>query len=367
MKKIQRKDFIKGASITAVAASTGLLAACNTKKENKTVSINTNETYDWKMVTAWPPGFPILGEYAEKVAKWIAEASDGRMRIQVYGGGELVPALEVFDAVSGGVAEMGHSAPYYWAGKLPAAQIFSSVPFGMTARQMYAWHFFGGGLEMWRELYADFNLYPFPCGNTGGQMGGWFNKEINSIGDFKGLKMRIPGLGGKVITKTGASSILSPGGELYTNLERGVIDALEWIGPYHDYLMGFHKIAKYYYYPGWHEPASMMELMVNREAFEKLPNDLKNIITVASGAVNTLMLSAFDQKNMEYYLKMKKEGRVEFREFSEPVLNKLKAYTDEVMEEITGKDSMSKKAYESFNSFKMNMYDWFKISERNYR
>ena len=367
MKKIQRKDFIKHASIAAVAASTGILAACNPKNDDKNVSVNTGKTYEWKMVTAWPPDFPILGEYASKLVEWIAKASDGRMKIQVYGGGELVPALEVFDAVSGGVAEMGHSAPYYWAGKLPAAQIFSSVPFGMTARQMNAWHYFGGGLELWRELYADFHLYPFPCGNTGGQMGGWFNKEINSIDDFKGLKMRMPGLGGKVISKAGASSILSPGGELYTNLERGVIDALEWVGPYHDYLMGFHKIAKYYYYPGWQEPASMMELIVNKSAYENLPADLQNIIRVAAEASNTLVLATIDQKNMEYYFKLKNEGKVEFREFPDDVLSKLKEFTDEVMEEIMDKDTMSKKAYESFNAFKKNMYDWFAISERNYR
>lgn len=366
MKKFQRRDFIKTASVAAVAASTGILASCNNKKVEKNAAINTGKTYEWKMVTAWPPKFPILGEYAGKIAEWIEKASAGRMKIQVYGGGELVPALEVFDAVSFGVAEMGHSAAYYWAGKAPAAQFFASVPFGMNARQMNAWLYLGGGLELWRELYADFNLYPFPSGNTGGQMGGWFNKEILSVKDLNGLKIRMPGLGGKVITKAGATSILSPAGELYTNLERGVIDALEWIGPYHDYLMGFHKIAKYYYYPGWHEPGSTLELIVNIEAYEELPDDLKAIIKAAAEASNTLILSAFDAKNTEYYLKMQYEENVNFRKFPEEVIKNLKFFSEEVISEIVAKDEMSRKAYDSYTDFRKRISDWFGITERNY-
>lgn len=366
MKKLQRRKFIKTASVAAVAASTGMLVSCNNKKETKTVSINTGKTYEWKMVTSWPPKFPILGEYAGKVAEWIEKASGGRMKIQVYGGGELVPALEVFDSVSFGVAEMGHSAAYYWAGKTPAAQFFASVPFGMNAREMNAWLYFGGGLELWRELYADFNLYPFPSGNTGAQMGGWFNKEISTIKDLKGLKIRMPGLGGKVITKAGATSVLSPGGELYTNLERGVIDALEWIGPYHDYLMGFHKIAKYYYSPGWHEPGSTLELMVNKDAYEELPNDLRAIIKAAAEASNTLILSAFDTKNTEYYLKMQYEENVNFRKFPDEVIKSLKFFSEQVISEIIVNDEMSKKAYDSYTSFKKKMGDWYRVTERTY-
>lgn len=367
MKKIQRRDFIKTASAAAVAASAGLVTGCSTKNEKKPVAVNFNKSYEWKMVTSWPPRFPILGEYANKIAKWIDKASDGRLKIQVYGGGELVPALEVFDAVSFGVAEMGHSASYYWAGKAPAAQFFASVPFGMNARQMNAWLYFGGGLDLWRELYADFSLFPFPCGNTGGQMGGWFNKEINSVRDLKGLKIRMPGLGGKVITKAGATSVLSPGGELYTNLERGVIDALEWIGPYHDYLMGFHKIAKYYYSPGWHEPGSALELFVNNDAYQELPSDLKAIIQNAAAASNNYILAEFDAKNTEYYLKMKKEGQVEFRQFPGDVLNRLKLLTGQVIKDIVSKDSTSKKAYESYTAFQKNISDWFDVTERNYK
>ena len=366
MKKFDRRNFIKSASIATAAAATAGIAACSKKKNNESPSVVTGKTYEWKMVTAWPPQFPILGEYAQKIANWIEAMSQGRMKIQVYGGGELVPALEVFDAVSQGVAEMAHSASYYWAGKIPASQFFASVPFGMNARQMNAWLYFGGGLEIWRELYANFNIYPFASGNTGGQMGGWFNKEIISLDDIKGLKIRMPGLGGKVITKAGATSILSPGGELYTNLERGVIDALEWIGPYHDYLMGFNKISKYYYYPGWHEPGSTLELMVNKNAYEELPNDLKEIIKVAADASNVMILAAFDQKNTEYYHKILNEGKVQFKEFPAEVLNSLKSYSEEVIEEIVSEDAMSKKAIDSYRKFKSSSYEWFKITEKSY-
>ncbi|MGD8306253.1 MAG: TRAP transporter substrate-binding protein [Ignavibacteria bacterium] len=364
MKKLRRRHFIKTASAAAVASAAGLAASCNEKQKTKTVNINTNKKYEWKMVTSWPPKFPILGEYAEKIAEWIDKASDGRLKIQVYGGGELVPALEVFDSVSFGVAEMGHSASYYWAGKAPAAQIFASVPFGMNSRQKNAWLHFGGGLELWRELYADFNLYPFPSGNTGEQMGGWFNKEIKTIKNLEGLKIRMPGLGGKVITKAGAASVLSPGGELYTNLERGVIDALEWIGPYHDYLMGFHRIAKYYYSPGWHEPETVLELMVNKDAYNELPADLKEIIKTAAGASDVMILAAFDAKNAEYMNKLKLEEQVVFKTFPEDVLNTLKHFTDEVLDEIVSSDPMSKKVYDSYLKFKNSVSSWTDLATR---
>lgn len=365
MKKLQRRNFIKTASVVTAAAATGLLASCTTENKKESPAIKTGKTYEWKMVTAWPPQFPILGEYAENLAKWIEQMSSGRIKIQVYGGGELVPALEVFDAVSQGVSEMGHSAAYYWAGKSPASQFFASVPFGMNTRQMNAWLYDGGGLELWKELYAQFNLIPFPTGNTGGQMGGWFNKRIDSIDDLNGLKIRMPGLGGKVITKAGATSVLSPGGELYTNLERGVIDALEWICPYHDYLMGFHKIADYYYYPGWHEPTATLELMVNRFAYEELENDLKEIIRIAAAASNQMMLSAFEAKNAEYYIKMKNEN-VNFVPYPQEVLNRLQLYTKEVINEIISDDLMSKKIYKSYQKFHQMINGWSTISERNY-
>lgn len=366
MKKLHRRNFLKNSSFAAAAVATGTLAACGSENKKSSPSAVDDKTYEWEMVTTWPPHFPILGEFAEELTKWIEVMSGGRMKIQVYGGGELVPAFEIFDAVSQGVTEMGHGAAYYWAGKSPAAQFFTCIPFGMNTQQFNSWLYNGGGIELYDELYAQFNLKGFPCGNTGGQMGGWFNKEINSVADLKGLKIRMPGLGGKVITKAGAASVLSPAGELYTNLERGVIDALEWIGPYHDYLMGFHEIAKYYYYPGWHEPTATLELIVNKNLFDQLPDYLKKIIEVGCMATNIRILSAFEAKDTEYYYKIKNEGKVEIRKYPDDVLAALRKYSDEVIKDIVSGDAASKKVYESAARFKKNIYEWSEIAERNY-
>jgi TRAP-type mannitol/chloroaromatic compound transport system substrate-binding protein len=308
MKKIIRRNFIKTASTAALAAGAIGISGCENNENTSISRIDPSETFKWKMVTTWPPNFPILGEFALKFSELVEKESAGRLKIHVYGGGELVPPFEVFDAVSQGMAEMGHGASYYWAGKTAAAQFFTTVPFGMNTQQFNAWLYNGGGLQLWQELYNNFNLIPFPCGNTGAQMGGWFRKEINSISDIRGLKWRIAGLGGKVVSKAGATSILVPAGELYTNLERGVIDALEWIGPFHDYIMGFHKIASYYYYPGWQEPTAALELIVNKSAYNRLPEDLKKIIETVSARLNIEMLSETEAKNSEYYHKMKEEG-----------------------------------------------------------
>lgn len=367
MKKLERRDFIKAASFSAAAFSAAsIIPGCgNSEKQNNT-SGYSGKTFNWRMVTTWAPHFPLLGEYADKMAEWINEMSGGRLKIQVYGGGELVPALEAFDAVSQGVAEMGHGAAYYWAGKIPAAQFFSGIPFGMNTQQTNAWLYEGGGLELWKETYAPHNLVPIVCGNTGGQMGGWFNKEVNSLADLNGLKIRMPGLGGKVITKAGASAILSPGSELYTNLERGVIDALEWVGPYHDHLMGFHKIAKYYYYPGWQEPTGTIELIINKNAYESLPADLQSIVRLAASAANIQLLSAFEQKNAEYLLKIKNEDKVNFKKFPDEVLNKLTEFSLKVLDEITAADAQSRKVYDSYKKFQIQTHEWTTVAEKNY-
>ena len=221
--------------------------------------IDKDKTYNWRLVTSWPKNYPGLGMAPERIADLVEEMSDGQMKITVYGAGEQVPAFGVFDAVSSGSHQMGHSGGYFWKGKVPAAQFFTSVPFGLTADEINAWVNHGGGLELWREIYEPFNIYPIPAGNTGTQMFGWFNKEINSLEDIKGLKMRIPGIGGEVLKEAGGIPVTLPGGELFTALQTGVIDATEWVGPYNDLTFGFHQAAKYYYYPGWHEPGPMPE------------------------------------------------------------------------------------------------------------
>ncbi|MEO0640056.1 MAG: TRAP transporter substrate-binding protein, partial [Bacteroidota bacterium] len=302
--KISRKSFlIKGA--TALAGASVLGAACGREENNSTgANVSSSKKFKWKLVTTWPPGFPVLDESNRMMADWVRAMSNGRLDITVYGGGKLVPPLQVFDTVSKGTAEMGNGAAYYWAGKTPAAQFFASVPFGMNAQQVNSWIVNGGGQALWDEVYAPFDLMGFPAGNTGVQMGGWFNKEINSIDDINGLKMRIPGIGGKVIAKAGGTAATVAGGEIYTNLERGVIDATEWIGPYHDYKMGFQKIAKYYYFPGWHEPGTNLETIINKNKFNTLPPDLQMILTTALYRQNVWVLGEFEAKNNLYLKKM---------------------------------------------------------------
>lgn len=346
------------------AGSTALALSCNTKKQAVlTENEKSNKIYNWKMVTTWPPHFPVLGEGADLLAKQIAIMSNGRLNIQVYGGNELIPPLEVFDAVNMGSAEMGHGGAYYWTGKAPASVFFTSIPFGMTAQQMNAWLYSGGGLKLWEEFYDQFGLVPFPCGNTGVQMGGWFNRQINSVADMQGLKMRMPGLGGKVISKVGSSAILVAGAEIYTSLERGVIDAAEWIGPYHDYKLGLHKVAKYYYYPGWHEPGSTLELMVNKKAFNSLPADLQEIVRTATFRANLWMLSEFEAQNNLYLQKLLTEEKVQIRQYPDEVMKALKKYSQEVIEELVEADATSRKVYDSIKSFKKNIIDWNRVSE----
>lgn len=335
-----------------------------------TKSVGTEDSvytkkYNWKMTTTWPPNFPVIGEVANKYAKWVEELSNGQLKIQVYGGGELVPSLEAFDAVSNGTIEMGSGASYYWAGKIPGAQFFAAVPFGMNSQQLTSWLETGGGYELWKKAYEPFGLVPFLAGNSGVQMGGWFNKEINSVKDLKGLKMRLPGIGGKVLEKAGGAAVLVAGGEIYTSLERGVIDATEWIGPYHDYKMGFNKIAKYYYTPGWHEPGTQFEFFVNKKKFDALPKHLQAILEVASKRANVWVLAEFDKQNAIHLEKMKKEG-VQIREFSKETLDVLRNYTSEVLKEMVGNDPLSKEIYKSYSDFQNRATEWSKVTEQAY-
>jgi len=329
-------------------------SACNNSVNSSVPNIVANKKYKWKMVTTWPPNFPILGEGAVLYADWVRELSNGMMDIKVFGGGELVPPLEAFDAVTNGAVEMGSGCSYYWAGINPAFQFFASIPFGMHSNELDLWLLEGGGMDLWKEIYSRYNLVPFQAGNTGQQMGGWFNREINEIQDFKGLKMRMPGLGGKVLERVGASTVLVPGGELYISLERGVIDATEWIGPFHDYIMGFHKIAKYYYSPGWHELGTGLELFANKRAFMNLPDELKQILKEASTKLHQWVTNSFTEKNEIYRLKMVEEN-VDFREFTQEVLDTLGENTREVIKEITAKHEDSNRIYQHYRDFQIKL------------
>lgn len=367
--KSTRRKFLRHGLTAAVAAPALAQSACSSTKQKQQAQapyINFNETFRWKMATTWPPNFPILGEGCNMFADWVKEMSGGRMEITVYGGGELVPALEVFDAVSNGAIELGHGASYYWAGKIPAAQFFASVPFGMNAQQTNAWLVSGGGTELWQETYAPYNLIPFPAGNTGMQMGGWFNKEINAPEDIQGLKMRIPGIGGKVFNRAGGTSVLVAGGEIYTNLERGVIDATEWIGPCHDYQMGFYDVARYYYYPGWHEPGTALELFTNKEKFEALPSDIQSILITCVQRLNMWSFAQSEVMNSYYAIKLRDEENVDFRKFPDEVLNVFRQHSDEVVNELVTSDAASGKAYDSYKKFQAQFNDYAQYNEKIY-
>ncbi len=365
MAKVSRKTFVKKAT-AAVLGSALVAKACSTTSQEGATSGSaiTGKKYRWNMVTTWPPNFPIIGEGCNAFAEWVDKMSGGRLSIRVYGGGELIPSLEAFDAVSSGTAQLAHGAAYYWAGKVPAAQFFASVPFGLNAQQVNAWILSGGGMELWRELYEPFHLIPFLAGNTNAQMGGWFNKEINTVHDLKGLKMRIPGLGGRAFERAGGSAILSAGSEIYTNLERGVIDATEWIGPFHDYKMGFHKIAKYYYSPGWHEAGTALELIVNKESFQSLPSDLQAILETGCYRLNQQIMTDLEAKNSEFLATMQQEADIEIRKFPAEVISTLKEKTAEIIDELVAEDPKAAKVYAAFVEFKQKNKPWSDLTER---
>jgi len=326
----------------------------------------SNERFEWKMVTTWPKNLPGLGTAAENFARYVQEMSDGRLTVHVYGAGEIVPAMEVFDAVSQHVVDAGHGAAYYWKGKVPSSVFFTAVPFGLTAQEMNGWLHFGGGLELWQEAYAPFNLVPLAGGNTGVQMAGWFNREINSIEDFEGLKMRIPGLAGEVFVAAGGTAVRIPGGELYTSMQTGVIDALEWVGPYNDLALGFHEVAKYYYYPGWHEGGSTLELIVNRESMEALPPDLRAIVKYAARAVNQEMLDEYTARNNDALRVLVDEHDVQLRRMPDDVMRALWRSSEVAMQKLVDTDRMAAKVYASYKKFYDSVRAYHHISEQAY-
>lgn len=354
---MKRRDFMKKTGAGSLLAGSMVAAPAIAA---------TGQKYKWKMVTTWPKNFPGLGTGANNLAKLITEMSGGRIEVKVYGAKELVPAFEVFDAVSRGTAEMGHGAAYYWKGKSEAAQFFAAVPYGLTAQEMNGWLYHGGGMALWMKIYDRFNLVPAAAGNTGVQMGGWFNKEINSLQDLKGLKMRIPGLGGEVLKRAGGTPVNLPGSELYTSLQSGAIDATEWVGPYNDLAFGLYKAAKYYYYPGWHEPGSTLEAMINKDAFSKLPKDLQSIVLNACKVVNQDMLAEYTARNNAALHTLVNKHKVDLRQFPDDVLAKLRHLSDEVVAEVAAKDKLTKEVYGSFRTFRDQVMEWHKVSEQSY-
>lgn len=373
---MKRRDFITASSALAAGS---LLSACNDsnrqaidyskikeKKEKKLASININKNKKviLKLATSWPAHFPIMGTGVENFVNRVMTSSGGSIEIKLYPKNTLIPALAVFDAASAGEIDIFHSGPYYWKGKNSAFSLFSGMPFGMTSEEINAWMYFGGGYELWRDLYAQYNLYPFMGGNTNIQMGGWFKNEINSLNDLDGLKMRVPGLGGEVFAKLGVNPVLLPAGEIYTALERGVIDATEWVGPYLDMKMGFYKVAPYYY-SGWHEPGSILELTFNKSSWSNLSLEHQSIMEAAAEEMNSKMTYEFQAKNSFALQELKDKG-VTLKSFPDEIIDSAKLALKEVVTSESSKNIDFQKVYESATSFLQASKSFSDVSLKKY-
>jgi TRAP-type mannitol/chloroaromatic compound transport system substrate-binding protein len=319
------------------------------------------------MVTSWPENFIPYQISADRLAKTIAAMSDGRLKIAVYPANKLVGAFETFDAVSAGVADMYHSGDNYFGSKVPALNFFSEVPYGMTADELASWIAFGGGQALWEEVDAPFNIKPLSCMNEGVQMGGWFNKEVNSPADFKGLRYRMPGLGAEVLRRMGAIVVTTPGGEIMTALKSGAIDASEWVGPWADMAMGLDKAADYYYYPGFHEPRTSVTLGVNKTLWDGFSHSDRALIEAAAGAELTTSLAQCNAENVKALKVLRADPRIKILRFNDDLIKAFGKLSKEVVAEIGTKDPLTRKVYDSYMAFLSGVMDWGELSETGYR
>lgn len=362
-KMMNRRRLLTSAG--AVGAAT-LAAGCSaeTSDNGKSAPAIVSKQRKLKMVTTWPKNFPGLGTGADRVAKRIETLSGGAITIKTYAAGELVGGLEAFDAVSQGKADMYHGAEYYWQGKSPAFNFFAAVPMGMTAPEITAWIRYGGGQELWDELSAQFNVKPMLAGNSGTQMGGWFGKEINSVEDFQGLRIRMPGLGGEVMKRLGATPVTKAGGEIFQALSQGNIDATEWVGPWNDLAFGFYSIVKNYYYPGIHEPGTALALGLNLELWNDLSAQEKEIFEAAAAAENDIMLAEFNANNARALDTLINDHGVMLHKFNDDILVRLGAVSAEVVRETADADDLTRRVYESYSAARAGGMRWGEIAEQ---
>jgi len=353
---MKKSVFIKLALVLSLGLS-GLSGLANAADD---------KVYRWKMAETWGPNFPIFGDATKNLAKTVKEMSNGRLLIRVDSSNKHKSPLGIFDFVKSGQYQMGHSASYYWKGKNFNALFFTTVPFGMTAPEQYAWFYYGGGMELMKKVYDQYGILSYPGGNTGNQMGGWFKKEINSVEDLKGLKMRIPGFAGEVLAKLGAKPTNIPAGELYTALERNTIDALEWVGPSLDLRMGFHKIAPYYY-TGWHEPGAELQFMVNEKAYNKLPKDLQKILTVAMKTASyDMYIQSYHESGKNLATLNKDYPNIKMRSFPESVMTAMKETNDALLKEFAAKDPLTAEILKSIEDYQTKVRAWTNLSDRAY-
>ena len=361
---IDRRKLLKGAGIVGAAS---LVSACGGAQDCDSEIAGApaiiSKERNLKMVTSWPKNFPGLGTAARDVAERIEVLSDGKIKIKVYAGGELVGPLGAFDAVSQGKADMYHAAEYYWQGKSKAFNFFAAVPFGMTASEMNAWLRFNGGQELWDKLAAGFKIKPFACGNSGMQMGGWYSRDINTLDDFKGLRIRMPGLGGDVMAKLGATPVTKPGSELFQALSQGNIDATEWVGPWNDLAFGFQTIVKNYYYPGIHEPGTTLGLGLNLDLWEDFSPWEKEIFTIATAAQNDLTYSEFEARNAIALDTLVNDHDVKLKRFSDDIVTRMAELSAEVLVEAASSDALTKEVFDSFTASRAASMRWSEVGQ----
>ena len=354
---MQRREILKKGlvGLGGVAAASTIAAPAIAK-----------ERVEIAMVATWGRDFPGLGTGAQRFAKRLSDMSDGRIQVTYYAAGERVKAFDSFDEVASGNAQMYHGAEYYWKGKHPGWAYFTSVPFGLTYTEMNAWIRFGGGQELWDELGADYGLKGLMCGNTGVQMGGWFRKEMNSVGDFKGLKMRMPGLGGDVLAKLGGSPVSLPGGQIYENLISGSIDATEWVGPWNDEIMKFYEAAKFYYYPGMHEPGAMLACGMNKTWWDGLSKSDQMMIEAASSMENDVMMSEYNYKNGAALKRLINDQGVKLRQFNDDIYDGFAEASEEVFAEVQEHSDLANRIHQSFVTARADIGAWAEISDQAY-
>jgi TRAP-type mannitol/chloroaromatic compound transport system substrate-binding protein len=354
---MERRSFLKqaGAGLAGAAVAAPALAQ----------STGGGPVVSWRLASSFPKSLDTIFGGAETISKRVSAATGGKFTIKVFAGGEIVPPFSVVDAVQNATVECAHTAPYYFFGKDPTFALGCVLPFGMNARQQNAWMYHGGGMELMRDFYKDYNIINFPAGNTGAQMGGWFRKEIKTVNDLKGLKFRIGGTGGLPLQKLGVVPQMIPGGDIYPALEKGTIDAAEWVGPYDDEKLGFYKIAKYYYYPGWWEGGPELDLYVNIKAWEALPAEYKAILEAACAEANVDMLAKYDAVNPPALKRLIGNG-VKLLPFSNDIMAACYKATRDTYDEVASKNAKFKKIYDAWTSFRKEQVEWFAVAENRF-
>jgi len=350
---MQRRKFLKSAGLGL--AGTGALALSGK-------ALAQAPEVKWRLASSFPKSLDAIYGAAEIVSKRVAAATGGKFQIQVFAGGEIVPGFGVLDAVKDGTVQMGHSASYYFIGKDPTFAFDTAIPFGLNSRQQTAWMYEGGGLQLMREFFKDYNIYNIPCGNTGAQMGGWFRKEIKTVADLKGLKFRVGGFAGQVLAKLGVVPQQIPGGDIYPALEKGTIDAAEWIGPYDDEKLGFNKVAKNYYYPGWWEGGPQLSIYVNMNEWAKLPKEYQSILETACWEAHVYMQARYDAKNPEALKRLVASG-TKLQPFSNDIMAACYKAALELYAETAAKNPKFAKVYDAWKKFRDEQIEWFSICE----